>query len=176
MVTLETMKAVLCDRRGEQIPLVQRSGSARVLEVNEGGVVLLVGGRRTALTWARVRSAAERLAANHELSVVELGGAAGCRRPGCRGGRHAGWPRDGLPGARCAARQGRAGNAGPPADRAARGSEWQRASSRPVARIVLRHEGSGAEFSGCLEAKEPTAAVHERAAWAARGSEAESVC
>lgn len=75
MVTMEAVIADLCDRRGELIPMVQWSGSARLLEVDDDdGVVLLVAGRRTALTWARVRSAAERLAANHELSIVELGG------------------------------------------------------------------------------------------------------
>lgn len=74
MVTIDAMMAGLRSRCGGQIPLVQWPGPARLLAVSDEGVTLLVAGRRTVLTWARVRSAVERLAANHELSIIELGG------------------------------------------------------------------------------------------------------
>ncbi len=74
MLTLETMKWRLERMRGEAIPLVQWPGTARVLDVTDTSLDLLVGSTRADYTWERVRITQQRLVQNHELSIAELGG------------------------------------------------------------------------------------------------------
>jgi hypothetical protein len=74
MLTVETMKWRLERSRGEAFPLVQWPGVARVLDVTDTSLDLLVGGVRADYTWDRVRSTQQRLVQNHELSIGELGG------------------------------------------------------------------------------------------------------
>jgi hypothetical protein len=74
MITIETMKWRLERQIGDSFPLVMWPGAARVVDVNDSTIDLLVAGRRADLTWDRVRLTWERLLANHELSVAELGG------------------------------------------------------------------------------------------------------
>jgi hypothetical protein len=74
MLSVETMKWRLARMKGQEFPLVLWPGAARVLDVTETTIDLLVGGRRADYTWERVRGTQERLLQNHELSVAELGG------------------------------------------------------------------------------------------------------
>jgi hypothetical protein len=74
MLTIETMKWRLQQMKGKEIPLVQQPGNAVVLDVDDDSVDLLVAGRRADLGWDRVRITWQRLLANHELSIAELGG------------------------------------------------------------------------------------------------------
>ncbi len=74
MLSIETMKWRLQRLDGAEFPLVGRMGTARVVDVSDTSVGLLVAGRRAEFTWGRVRRTWERLLANHELSVSELGG------------------------------------------------------------------------------------------------------
>jgi hypothetical protein len=74
MLTVETMKWRLERMRGESFPLVQWPGTARVLDVTDTSLDLLVGGTRADYTWERVRITQQRLVQNHELSIAELGG------------------------------------------------------------------------------------------------------
>jgi hypothetical protein len=74
MLTVETMKWRLERMKGESFPLVQWQGVARVLDVTETSLDLLVGGIRADYTWERVRITQQRLVRNQELSIAELGG------------------------------------------------------------------------------------------------------
>lgn len=74
MLSVETMKWRMARMVGHEFALVRWPGVARVLEVTDTSVDLLVGGRRADYTWERVLSTQERLLQNHELSVAELGG------------------------------------------------------------------------------------------------------
>jgi hypothetical protein len=74
MITIETMKWRLQKQVGESFPLVQWEGSARIVAASEESLSLLVAGQRADYTWDRVRLTRQRLVANHELSVAELGG------------------------------------------------------------------------------------------------------
>lgn len=74
MLSMETIKWRLARTIGQEFPLVQWPGAARVLSVGEKTIALLVNGQRAEYTWERVRGTWERLVANHELSVRELGG------------------------------------------------------------------------------------------------------
>jgi hypothetical protein len=74
MLTVETMKWRLERMKGESFPLVQWRGVARVLDVTETSLDLLVGGIRADYTWERVRITQQRLVRNQELSIAELGG------------------------------------------------------------------------------------------------------
>jgi hypothetical protein len=74
MLTIETMKWRLQRRIGEDLPLLKWTGTMRVVGTDDQTIDLLVGGRRVAFTWDRVRSTWERLLADQELSVAELGG------------------------------------------------------------------------------------------------------
>ena len=74
MLSVETMKWRLERMKGRTFPLVQWPGTARVLDVTETSLDLLVGGVRADYTWDRVRITQQRLMQNHELSIAELGG------------------------------------------------------------------------------------------------------
>ena len=74
MISIETMKWRLGRQIGQSFPLLMWPGSARVVDVNDATVDLLVAGRRADFTWERVLLTWQRLLANHELSVSELGG------------------------------------------------------------------------------------------------------
>lgn len=74
MLSVETMKWRLERQPDLRIPLVAWPGTARVVQADEAKLALLVGGRRADYTWERVRITWERLVADHELSVAELGG------------------------------------------------------------------------------------------------------
>jgi hypothetical protein len=74
MLTVETMKWRLERMKGESFPLVQAQGVARVLDVTETSLDLLVAGIRADYTWDRVRITQQRLVRNQELSIAELGG------------------------------------------------------------------------------------------------------
>ena len=74
MLSIETMKWRLARMKGQELPLVQWKGTAKVLDVSDTSVDLLVSGRRADFTWERVRITWERLLRNHELSIAELGG------------------------------------------------------------------------------------------------------
>ena len=74
MLTVETMKWRLERMKGESFPLVQWQGAARVLDVSETSLDLLVSGMRADYTWERVRITQQRLVRNLELSIAELGG------------------------------------------------------------------------------------------------------
>ncbi len=74
MLSIETIKWRLSRRPGLEIPLVAWPGVARVVQADDQKLALLVGGRRADFTWDRVRVTWERLLADHELSVAELGG------------------------------------------------------------------------------------------------------
>ena len=74
MLSVETMKWRLERMKGEGFPLVEWPGTARVLDVTDTSLDLLVGGVRADYTWERVRITQQRLVQNHELSIGELGG------------------------------------------------------------------------------------------------------
>lgn len=74
MPSIETIKWRLGRQTGLEFPLLMWPGVARVVQADDHRVALLVGGRRADYTWDRVRITWERLLANHELSVAELGG------------------------------------------------------------------------------------------------------
>jgi hypothetical protein len=74
MLSVETIKWRLERMKGEAFPLVQWPGTARVLDVADTSLDLLVGGVRADYTWDRVRITQQRLVQNHELSIAELGG------------------------------------------------------------------------------------------------------
>ena len=74
MLSIETMKWRLQRQVGEDLPLLKWAGAMRVIGADDQTIDLLVGGRRVAFTWDRVRSTWERLLADQELSVTELGG------------------------------------------------------------------------------------------------------
>jgi len=74
MLSVETMKWRLGRMKGQEFPLVTWPGTARVVDVTETSLDVLVGGRRADYTWERIRSTWERLLLNHELSIAELGG------------------------------------------------------------------------------------------------------
>lgn len=74
MLSVETMKWRLARQPDLRIPLVGSRGAARVVQADDAKLALLVAGRRADYTWERIRVTWDRLVADHELSVAELGG------------------------------------------------------------------------------------------------------
>ena len=75
MLSIETMKWRLGRTKGAEFPLVQWAGRARVLDVTDTSLDLLVAGRRADYTWERLARTWKRLRDNQTLGIDELGGA-----------------------------------------------------------------------------------------------------
>jgi hypothetical protein len=76
MISIETMRHRAGQMVGRDLPLVSRSGSCSIVNVDDSTLDLLIGGVRYSFTWERVRGTWQRLLSNHTLSVDELGGGA----------------------------------------------------------------------------------------------------
>jgi hypothetical protein len=74
MYSFETVKERLAGMNGQEFPLLFWHGTGRIVSVGQATVALQVRGKRAEYTWERLQNVWERIAANHSVSVDELGG------------------------------------------------------------------------------------------------------
>lgn len=74
MIPFDVLKSRLIAMQGQDVTLLEARGLGRLVKVDESGADVVVRGVRIRLTWGRLDGCLQRLAANHTLTVEELGG------------------------------------------------------------------------------------------------------